>query len=280
MTVAEAIREACERLSATSDTARLDAEVLMAHALDSDRSEMLLRETGRSAPTSFFALVERRANREPIAYITGFQEFYGRSFVVTQDTLIPRLDSETLVEAALEAMDQSALPVRTVLDLGTGSGALLLSVLAERPDCRGFGLDNSAAALAVARTNALRFKLEDRVSFGEGSWHEENTSWGFDWPEEFDLILANPPYVESGAKLDPQVMDFEPHAALFAGPEGLDAYRAIAPHLGLYLAKGGKAIFEIGAIQARSVTEIAEKAGFAAELRRDLANRPRVLILS
>ena len=150
-TVSEALREAATRLSATSDTARLDAELLMAHALGVSRSDLLLRHAREAVPPQFAVLIDRRAAREPVAHILGEQEFYGRTFRVTAATLIPRGDSEVLVEAALAL---SPPPAR-VLDLGTGSGALLLSVLA---DCaaEGVGTDRSAAALEVARENANR----------------------------------------------------------------------------------------------------------------------------
>ena len=149
-TVAEALREAAERLSATSDTARLDAEILMAHALGMSRSDMLLKHMRDPMPEGFAALVDRRALHEPVAHIVGRQEFYGLDLAVTPDTLIPRGDSETIVEAALDLAGDTG----RVLDLGTGSGALLLAFLANRPGWTGVGTDRSPAALAVAHGNA------------------------------------------------------------------------------------------------------------------------------
>ncbi len=275
MTIAEAIRAAAERLSATSDTARLDAELLMAHVLGVSRSQLLLlRMRDEAAPhaAGFDRLVERRAAHEPVAHLLGVQEFFGLEFAVTPDTLIPRGDSETIVQAALDCAPHDA----RVLDMGTGSGALLLAFLHERPGARGVGIDASAAALAVASANGQRLGLAERAQFVQANWLE--SGWAHDLGR-FDLVLCNPPYVESDANLDPDVREFEPATALFAGPEGLDDYRAIVPQLGKLLVPGGVAIFEIGAGQAEAVGAIASESGFAAETRRDLADRPRALIL-
>ena len=275
MTIAEAIRAAAERLCATSDTARLDAELLMAHVLGVSRSQLLLlRMRDEAAPhaAGFDRLVERRAAHEPVAHLLGVQEFFGLEFAVTPDTLIPRGDSETIVQAALDCAPHDA----RVLDMGTGSGALLLAFLYERPDAKGLGIDASAAALAVASANGQRLGLAKRAQFVQANWLE--SGWAHDLGR-FDLVLCNPPYVESDAILDPDVREFEPATALFAGPEGLDDYRAIVPQLGKLLVPGGVAIFEIGAGQAEAVGAIASESGFAAETRRDLADRPRALIL-
>ncbi len=272
MTVADAIRAATERLAATSDTARLDAELLMAHALGVSRSEMLLRHMRDPAPESFAILVERRSAHEPIAYITGVQDFYGREFIVSPDVLIPRGDSETLIEVAL---DVAAHPER-VLDLGAGSGALFVTALLEL-DGEGVAVDASSAAVRVATRNAARLGLSgERVRILERDWH--NAGWADDLGT-FDLILCNPPYVEDDAQLDPDVRDFEPATALFAGKEGLDDYRALIPQLRKVMNEDSVAIFEIGAAQAESVANIAENAGFSVEIRNDLANRPRCAIL-
>ena len=275
MTIADAIRAAAERLCATSDTARLDAELLMAHVLGVSRSQLLLlRMRDEAAPhaAGFDRLVERRAAHEPVAHLLGVQEFFGLEFAVTPDTLIPRGDSETIVQAALDCAPHDA----RVLDMGTGSGALLLAFLYERPDAKGLGIDASAAALAVASANGQRLGLAERAQFVQANWLE--SGWAHDLGR-FDLVLCNPPYVESDAILDPDVREFEPATALFAGPEGLDDYRAIVPQLGKLLVPGGVAIFEIGAGQAEAVGAIASESGFAAETRRDLADRPRALIL-
>ncbi len=273
MTVGEAIRAAAERLTATSDTARLDAELLMAHALAVSRSDMLLRAMRDPAPEGFSALVERRAAHEPVAYITGAQEFYGRAFAVEPGILIPRGDSETLVEAALEACPSP----RRVLDLGIGSGALLLTILAERSGAFGVGIDKSAVAIDVAGENAIALGIENDWELHCRSWRE--AGWADDLGT-FDLILCNPPYVEEDAALDHQVREFEPAGALFAGPEGLDDYHILIPQLRTLMNPGAVAIFEIGHTQAEAVSALAVAAGFGAELRRDLAGRPRALLLS
>lgn len=272
LTVAEAIRAAAEHLAATSDTARLDAEVLMAHALGLARSDMLLWGMRDPEPPRFATLVARRALHEPVAYITGTVEFYGLALTITPATLIPRGDSETLIEAALPI---AGLTGRAI-DLGTGSGALLLALLANRPRWEGVGIDASAPALTVAEGNAAALGLAERSAWLHRDWHAPG------WTDDlgtFDLVLCNPPYVEADAVLDPDVSAFEPSSALFAGPEGLDDYRALIPQLGKLLAVGGMAVFEIGAGQAEAVAALAKFHGFAAELRRDLANRPRALVL-
>jgi len=271
-TVADALRMATERLFSTSDTARLDAELLMAHALGVSRSDLLLKHLRQPAPDGFTAYVERRARHEPVAYIIGHQEFYGRRFAVEPGILIPRGDSETLIDAALFAQPE----VRRVLDMGTGSGALLLTILAECPQASGIGIDASPVAIEIAGNNAIELGLDASSSFRLCNWHEPGWADGLG---QFDLILCNPPYVEADAMLDPDVRDYEPASALFAGPEGLDDYRAIIPQLGKLLLDGGAAVLEIGATQAESVSEIARESGFATELRIDLGGRPRALIL-
>jgi release factor glutamine methyltransferase len=272
MTVGEALRAAAERLAPISDTARLDAELLMAHALGMTRSDMLLRAMREPAPEAFAALVERRAGHEPVAYIASSADFYGLTFSVTPATLIPRADSETLVEAALEI----AGPEGRAIDLGTGSGALLLVVLAKRQAWQGIGIDASAEALEIAAGNAATLGLAARSAWHVRNWHD--AGWADDLGT-FDLILCNPPYVEDDAALDRQVRDYEPATALFAGPEGLDDYRILIPQLPALMNSGAVAILEIGAGQADAVAAIAAAAGFASQVRHDLAGRPRALVL-
>lgn len=271
MTVSDAIRAAAARLEGSSDTARLDAEVLAAHLLGVSRSDMLLRHMRDPAPQGLGDLVERRLAHEPVAYITGIQEFFGLPLRVSRDVLIPRGDSEVLVEAALAARPEA----RRVLDCGTGSGALLLAVLAHLGEARGTGVDRSAAALAVAQDNAVRLGLADRARFLAADWTVPG------WTDEpggpFDLILANPPYVETGADLAASVRTHEPAGALFAGVDGLDDYRALVPQLPGLLAPGGAALVEIGASQADAVMALGAGAGMDARLHRDLAGRARVV---
>lgn len=304
MTVGEAIRAAAEALAPTSDTARLDAELLMAHALGLTRSDMLLKAMRDPAPEGFAALVERRAGHEPVAYITGEAEFYGLTLKVTPATLIPRGDSETLIEAAREVFGDRPSPQR-ILDLGTGSGALLLAALSVWPTAEGIGVERDPSAAFVAMDNARRTGVHappdpaamerDRARLAalgitpSAVGHVGGRA-GFrvlDWAKRgwraqlgtFDLILCNPPYVEDGAALDPDVRDHEPATALLAGPEGLDDYRVLIPQLVKLLVPGGVAIFEIGHTQAEAVSAIAAAGGFSATLRHDLAGRPRCLIL-
>jgi release factor glutamine methyltransferase len=277
MTVAEALRDAAARLAAGSDTARLDAEVLMGHALGCGRSDMVLRHMRDPVPEGFGALIERRLRHEPVAYIVGHQEFFGLSLRVTPDTLIPRGDSETIVEAALAALSASGPVPARVLDCGTGTGALLLAVLSERPGALGIGIDRSPGALAVAADNAARLGLADRSAMMLRDWTQAGWADGLG---TFDLVLANPPYVEDSANLAPDVLVFEPAGALFAGADGLDDYRILLPQLPRVLTPDGVAVIEIGHTQAEAVTAIAAEAGMAAQLHRDLAGRPRALVLS
>jgi len=272
MSVAQALRDAAARLAPTSDTARLDAELLMAHALSVSRSDLLLRHMQDAVPAGFAAMVERREKHEPVAYILGKKEFFGREFLVTPGVLIPRMDSESVVAAALEACPAP----RHVLDCGVGSGALLLTVLAESPAAEGVGIDRSAKALMVASANAAQLGLAGRARLERRDWDEPG--WAGDLGR-FDLVLANPPYVEDDAPIAPAVRDWEPAGALFAGAEGLDAYRTLVPQLPALLAEDGVAVLEIGSTQAEQIAEIAAGSGFTSDLRRDLADRPRALVL-
>ncbi|MFZ1743449.1 MAG: peptide chain release factor N(5)-glutamine methyltransferase [Pontixanthobacter sp.] len=270
--IGQALRDAAKLLGETSDTARLDAELLMAHALGMSRSDMLLRGGDWDVPDKFSALVDRRSRHEPVAYILGHQEFYGREFLVNSDVLIPRGDSETIVDAALAVCRDNA----RILDLGTGSGALLLSLLAERPDSNGIGFDASLGAVSIAAANAAKLGVADRAHILHGDW--TLPGWADDLGT-FDVIVANPPYVETTAQLDPAVRDFEPAAALFAGEEGLDDYRILIPQFRTLLVQGGVIVLEIGHEQDQAVAAIAGEYGFETTLQRDLAHRPRALLL-
>ncbi|MCV0382920.1 MAG: peptide chain release factor N(5)-glutamine methyltransferase [Erythrobacter sp.] len=268
--IADALRDAAQRLAV--EWGWLDAELLMAHALGVSRSDLLLRHLRDPVPAAFAPLLDRRIAHEPVAYILGHAEFYGRRFRVTPATLIPRGDSELLVEAALTA---KPAPGR-VLDLGTGTGALLLTVLAET-GAEGVGVDASEAALAVARDNAATLGLDARATMQLRDWTKPGWAEG---AGQFDLVLCNPPYVEEDAALDPSVREHEPASALFAGPEGLDDYRVLMPQLEALLAPDGVAVFEIGHRQADAVGDLARGEGFAVRLERDLAGRPRALVLT
>lgn len=273
---AAALTKAAQNLRATSETPRLDAELLMAHALQIDRSALLLRMRDVSAPPEFDALVARRAAHEPVAYILGRQDFWDLSLEITPDVLIPRADSETLIEAAQRHFAPIAPPLR-ILDLGTGSGALLLAALSLFPDATGIGIDACPAALAVAKRNSDCLGLANRCHMRHASWLKGG--WADDLGT-FDLILCNPPYVESDIPLMPSVQDFEPHSALFAGPDGLDDYAILIPQIPMSLSPIGIAIFEIGAGQAEAVGEIADAAGLTAQAHDDLAGIPRALVMA
>ena len=274
--IAPALRDATALLEGVSETPRLDAELLMAHALGTGRSELLLRQADFSVPSGFAELLRRRLAHEPVAYITGAQDFWDLSLRVTPDVLIPRADSETLIEMATDAFAGRAGPAR-VLDLGTGSGALVLAALSAFPEAVGFGVDASGGALAVAQGNADTLGFGGRASFRHASWRAEGWSDGLG---QFDLILCNPPYVEDDAALAPMVAEHEPHSALFAGPEGLDDYALLIPQIPVMLAPAGFAIFEIGHTQADAVSNLASKAGLSTEMRRDLGGNPRALRFS
>ncbi|HJQ18352.1 MAG TPA: peptide chain release factor N(5)-glutamine methyltransferase [Allosphingosinicella sp.] len=271
MGVREAIASAVQRLAAVSDTPRLDAELLMAEALGMEREALLLSAQARPAPSSFAALVARRAAAEPVAYILGRRAFWTIEVAVGPGVLIPRPDSETLIEAAVDHF--GAAGPATILDLGTGSGALLFAALDQWPGARGLGVDRSEAALAAARANAVRLGLSERASFRRGDWAR-----GIDGG--YDLILCNPPYVEQGAALPRDVASWEPHDALFAGADGLAAYRRIAPALPGLLAPCGIACVEVGAGQADAVSALFAAEGFAVSRRNDLAGHVRCLILN
>jgi release factor glutamine methyltransferase len=243
----------------------------MAHALEVSREDLLLRRLDDPAPAAFEALLARRLAHEPVAYITGRRAFWTIELEVGPGVLIPRPDSETLIEAAVEHFGRSC--PASVLDLGTGPGTLLLAALDQWPAAQGIGVDGSQRALALAQRNAERLGLAARTEFRRSDWGE-----GLD--QRFELILCNPPYVEEAADLPRDVFEWEPHEALFAGSEGLDDYRRIAPQVRRLLGPGGIACIELGAGQEGTVRPLFEAEGFVVRTRNDLAGRARCLILS
>ncbi len=275
-TVGDAFGDACRRLTAAGVASpRLDARLFLEHALDAAPGTALgQRERPLDAGEMelFTALVERRAAREPVARILGVREFWSLPFRVTAHTLVPRPDSETIVETALRWATERDGPL-TVLDLGTGSGCLLLAVLHELKEASGLGVDVDQEALAVARDNARTLGLGERARFIRGDW-----GGGIDG--RFTLVLANPPYVASGdlRGLEPEVAAFEPRRALDGGPDGLDAYRAMAPGLSRLLEDDGAAFIEVGAGQAAPVGALLERNGLqVAAVGKDLAGIERCI---
>lgn len=269
--IPRALGRATEELARSSDTPRLDAELLMAAALGIGRDRLILDSPGGQAPDAFFGLVERRANGEPLAYITGHRAFWTIDLEVGPGALVPRPDSEALIEFAVESFAGTAGPGR-ILDLGTGPGTLLLAALEEWPGATGLGVDASEAALAYARRNAHRLGMNDRAEFRLGDWAE-----GIE--ERFDLVLCNPPYVADDAETGRGVREHEPHEALYAGPEGLDEYRRLAPELGRLLGADGLAGLEIGYDQGESVARLLVDEGHQPVLVHDLGGRPRALFI-
>jgi release factor glutamine methyltransferase len=270
--IARALADAARQLSETSDTARLDAELLMAEALHIDRDRLILDPPDRDPPKRFWTMVKRRTKGEPVAYITGRRAFWNIELHVGPGVLIPRPDSEVLISSAIEHFDGSDGP-RRILDLGTGTGTLLLAGLDLWPEATGIGVDSSRRALSYASANSRRLGFDKRAKLKIGDW-----AAGID--ERFDLILCNPPYVAEDEPLDPGVADHEPGEALFAGPEGLDSIRRIAPQIPRLLAPGGLAAIEIGADQAVDAVELLAQDGVAARIVQDLGGRDRAVLLT
>lgn len=262
------------RLSSVSEMPRLDAELLLAWVLNQPRSYLYAwpdRTTDAGQERQFMALLERRLAGEPVAYLTGGRAFWSLELVVTPATLIPRPETERLVELALERLP--ADQPRRVADLGTGSGAIALAIASERPTCQIVATDLSVAALAVAGQNAQRLGIGN-VQFRQGDWCAALAN------ERFDMIVCNPPYI---ATTDPHWQQgdlrFEPYQALVSGPDGLTAIRHLVAQTGSYLAEGGWLLLEHGYHQQDSVLALLRLAGFSEVTDyRDLAGQPRVAV--
>lgn len=271
MRAADALRLAIPRLRAAGVAdAPGDGRRLLAHALDLTPDRMTLHlhdEMTEPQLSRFEAALLARISRQPVSQIIGSRAFFGRTFRVTSDVLDPRPETEVLVEAAL------ARPFVNMLDLGTGTGCVLLSCLVQMKMARGLGVDLSPAALAVAEGNAVALGLDGRSRFRMSDWFEAVEG-------RFDLITSNPPYIAEGemAGLAPEVCDWEPHLALTPGGDGLAAYRAIAAGAGARLMAGGRILLEIGPTQASAVSALMRAQGFVAiEVLRDLDGRDRVV---
>jgi release factor glutamine methyltransferase len=257
------------------EDARSEAWLLLAAASGRPRAALMAGSDSLNVAqrARFDALVGRRLAREPAAYILGEKEFWSLRFEVGPAVLIPRPETETVVAAVLDQLPDRQRPL-SLLDLGVGSGCLLLALLSELPRARGLGIDDSAPALAIARRNAQRLGLAPRAELRQGRWGEGVT-------EPFDVIVSNPPYVaeDDWAGLQPEIRDFEPRAALVAGPDGLTAYRALAPHCARLRAPGGLCALEIGAGQGDAVAALLAAQGLTVvERRRDLAGIERCVL--
>lgn len=271
------------------DSPALDARMLVEAAAGITRTELLAdpyTEISPEAARKLEALVARRAGREPISHLLGEKEFWGLPFIVTKDVLTPRPDSEAVVEAVLGVVRDSRIADRegritnhesrvTILDLGTGTGCLLLSLLSELPHARGVGVDASAAALEIARKNAEKLGLAGRVEFEKSQWCQNVDG-------VFEIVVANPPYIASNeiGGLMPEVAEYEPHLALDGGSDGLKCYREIAAQLPKHTREGSIVALEVGAGQIDAVQAIFEDHGFRAMgVKADLAGIARCLIL-
>lgn len=282
LTIAEAIQQASRRLrTAGVPAASFDAELLLRHLLDKDRAWIVTHGNdllGEEERVHFEDAVRRREKREPLQHIIGSQEFWRLDFFVSGDVLIPRSETELVVETALEAAKEKPSPV--ILDLCTGSGCIAVSIAKEIPDARIFAVDRSEKALEVARRNAQRHGVADRIRFLEGDL--------FDPLEEMDLhgradiITANPPYVRSGdlPHLQPEVRDYEPRIALVAGPEGTEIAGRIIVSAPAFLKKGGTLVMEMGMGQSDALVRMVERARDYASpvLLKDLAEIDRAMV--
>ena len=277
--VAPVLKAAAARLrGAGVDEPRLDALVLLAQVLGVSTDDLRFNENrslSQAQAAAYAALIDRRAAREPVSHLLGRREFWSLDFSVSRDVLDPRPDSETLIEAVLDLVPDRTAP-RRILDLGTGSGCLLLTLLHELPQATGLGIDVSPAALMMAGANAAALNLSDRVQLSVGDW-------GREVDERFDIIVSNPPYICRAdiAGLMPEVALYEPLLALDGGPDGLDAYRALAVDLPRLIRPDGLVALEIGAVQAAAVTLVLRAQGLVvAPPRHDLSGQDRCLLAS
>lgn len=256
------------------DSADIDARLLLMHGMGLTRAGLIASAQDVLSPDAaelIQGLAARRIKGEPVDNILAYREFYGRRFKVTQDVLSPRPETEMLVEAALEIFKTK--PTANMLDLGTGSGAIIISVLTEALNGRGTAIDMSEAALDIARQNAKTHKLTNRIEIMRGEWFAPVK-------DSYDIIISNPPYItqEAMETLAPEVINFDPPIALSGGEDGLSAYREIISKAKGFLKPGGEIIFEIGFDQAKTVTALLTAAGFSGvSTHKDLAGHDRMI---
>jgi release factor glutamine methyltransferase len=275
------LRDAAAALAAAGiENVRLEARLLLSKAADATIEELVAHgadETPADVARRFAGLIARRVRREPMAYILGEREFWGLPFKVSPAVLVPRPDSETVIEAALAVLPDRQRPWR-FLDLGVGSGCLLLTLLKQYEAAEGVGLERSADALAIAQANAEALGVSARVQLRLSDWRQPG--WYEGLPVPFDLVVSNPPYIRAGdvAGLMPEVAKFEPRMALDGGPDGLDSYRAIVAAMPQLLTRGGHLLVEMGNGQAPEIAKLFRAAAFHVEGPwRDLAGIDRVL---
>lgn len=279
LSVTDSLRNAVLQLQrAHIETASMDARILLQHVLSVTREQLMLdheRELTHAQSTTFQRLVERRILRQPISQLTGKREFWGMSFRVSEHTLDPRPDSETLIDAIISRIPQREAAL-DILDLGTGTGCLMLTVLSEYPNARGTGVDICNNALAVARENARNLGMENRTAFVSSCWGEKVEG-------SYDIVISNPPYIPSSAiaSLAPEVSQWEPKLALDGGVDGMDCYRAIASQLKRLLKPTGLCVFEIGMGQAKELEAIVQSHGLqVVGSKDDLALITRCIIVT
>ncbi|HYN85165.1 MAG TPA: peptide chain release factor N(5)-glutamine methyltransferase [Pyrinomonadaceae bacterium] len=284
LTVREALDEASAALrDAGVSDARREAATLLMHAAGRDRAYLFAHDDetlDEVAAARFRGFVARRARGEPSQYVTGRQEFYGRDFEVTPDVLIPRPETEHLVEAALEVLTGLSAPV--ICDVGTGSGCVAVTLLAERADARGVAVDISEAALRVAARNAERHGVRDRLALRVSDCFDSLGANSQDEQARFDVVVSNPPYVRESqmSGLQREVRDFEPRVALTPGGDGLGVVRRLVGESARHLKTGGHLLFEIGFDQHEEVARMIDaRVWTALETRPDLQSIPRVVVL-
>jgi release factor glutamine methyltransferase len=247
----ESIRKAAQQLGAVAENPEREGRLLLAHILKISYEEVYFspdRQLTFEEERALEALLDRRTSHEPLSRILGHREFWSLPFRVTSDTLDPRPDSETLIESVLTFYPDQNAPL-TIIDLGTGSGCLLLSLLHEYPNAWGVGIDAREAAIRIAQENAVSLNLRNRSAFLVGNWGDALSS-------QFDVIVSNPPYIAATESLPPEVALYDPASALYGGIDGLDCYRALATQLPNLAEPDSKIFLEIGAGQYDAVTSI------------------------